>query len=77
MAMIASVEGLRVANTKRRLAKTKTPPRAVNLGAWLRIYAPNEKNTRGRNEESGERKSEAIRCGRSGRWYWREVIEKY
>ena len=32
-----------MANTKRRLAKTKTPPRAVNLGAWLRIYAPNEK----------------------------------
>ena len=43
MAMIASVEGLRVANTKRRLAKTKTLPRAVNLGACLRFYAPDRK----------------------------------
>ena len=32
-----------MANTKRRLAKTKTPPKAVNLGACLRFYAPNEK----------------------------------
>lgn len=32
-----------MANTKRRLAKTKTPPRAVNLGACFRFYAPNEK----------------------------------
>ena len=43
MAMITSVEGSRVANIKRRLAKTKTPPKAVNLGACLRFYAPNEK----------------------------------
>ena len=32
-----------MANTKRRLAKTKTLPRAVNLGACFRFYAPNEK----------------------------------
>lgn len=32
-----------MANTKRRPAKTKTPPRTVNLGACFRFYAPNEK----------------------------------
>ena len=43
MAMITSVEGSRVANIKRRPAKTKTPPMAVNLGACLRFYAPDRK----------------------------------
>ena len=32
-----------MANIKRRLAKTKTLPRAVNLGACFRFYAPNDK----------------------------------
>lgn len=32
-----------MANTKRRLAKAKTLPRTVNLGACFRFYAPNDK----------------------------------
>lgn len=32
-----------MANTKQRSRKAKTLPRAVNLGACLRFYAPDEK----------------------------------
>lgn len=31
-----------MANTKRRLAKTKTPPCKASIGSLLRLYAPDE-----------------------------------